>query len=225
MEKYLYLTKQEYAVLLHLTGKKPVTGFSIDFFEDTLKKRQLLFDLYRRGIIISTGDRFEVSEEWKAVFESVHTAEYVMWLSFEDKEKQDMLFYLCGRQAVCMENLSGPQDGRTGGRYRITMQDTSALRAGLTEGGFFPHIRVNREDGELLDRMLGAEDDQDSERICSVCFYRNGEPRWTERVTVEKDRFLYFVRTESALGTERRRAGRDEFERILERYFELRGVL
>ncbi|HAE44449.1 MAG TPA: hypothetical protein DCG37_02475 [Lachnospiraceae bacterium] len=219
IEKYLYLTSKEYAVLLHLSGNRCVTGFGFDFPDDVQMKRQLIFDLYRKGIICNPGDRFEVAPEWKDVFQTVLQADRVLWISFRDHDKQDILCYIDRRAAVCMENLSDAGHDL----YRVSMKGADAIKNELKENGMFPRIRMNKNDSKMLDTHLGVAPGGDPEKICSFSLYVNGESERKERVTLEKEQLIYFVRIENAEGTIRRRAFCDETERILDRYLNTVG--
>ena len=219
IEKYLYLSSKEYAVLLHLSGKRCVTGFVLDFPDDVQTKRRLLFDLYRKGIICNPGDRFEVAPEWRDVFRTVMQADRVLWISFRDNDKQDILCYIDRRAAVCIENLSDAGHDL----YRVSMKDSGAVKNELTENGMFPRIRINKNDSGMLDEYLGVAQGGDPEIICSFSLYVNGEPERKERITLEKEQLIYFVRFENSEGVIRRRAFCDETERILDRYLNTIG--
>ena len=214
MEKNLYVTSKEYAVLLHLTGNKIVTGFSIDFPTDTVQKRNLFFDMYRKGIVCSADSSFAVAREWEEVFQVIQTAEHVLWISFENAEQPDMLFYVCGDKAVCIENLTdGEHDS-----YRISMREPRAWHKELMEREICPHVRTERNTRDRLDEGLGVTSGDGAETLVTYAYYRNGADTWTERVTLEREQLIYYMKYEASDGVVRKRAHKTEIEEILNRY-------
>ena len=214
MEKNLYVTSKEYAVLLHLTGNRTVTGFSIDFPTDTVQKRNLFFDMYRKGIVCSSDSGFIVAEEWKEVFQIIQTAEHILWISFEDSEQPDMLFYVCDDKAVCIENLTDEEHDS----YRISMRESGAWCKELIERDIFPHIRTELNIRELLDDGLGVLSGDAAETIVTFASYRNGADTWTERVSLEKEQLIYYMKYEDSDEVVRKRAHKTEIEEILNKY-------
>lgn len=214
MEKYLYLTSNEYAVLLHLTGSKTVTGFSIEFPEDVLVKRKLLFDMYRKGIVFNNGNGFSVSEEWQEVFGTIMRAQNVLWISFAEAEKPDILFYLCGEYAVRVENLTDAGHDL----YRVSMRRAGDWQSELAEGELFPAVRTQQTAGELMDSRLGVPDDGEAETIVTFALCRNGTGEVVERATLEKDHLIYYMKYEAEERSVRRRAHKNEIAETLGRY-------
>ena len=214
MEKNLYLTSKEYAVLLHLTGNRAVTGFAIDFPTDTAEKRKILFGLYRKGIVCNTGSEFKVADEWREVFRSIQTAQNVLWITFEEEEQPDLLFYVCSGNAVCIENLTDTEHDC----YRISMRENAVWRNDLIERELFPNIRTDLNLGELLDRGLGVEDSSTPETVVTFSMYQNGADTRTEKVSLEKENLIYYVKYEAADGVTRKRAHKTEIEEILKKY-------
>lgn len=152
MEKYLYLTPDEYEAMVCISGRTPVTGFSKMKYLEIGERRKQLLKLFNKGFVVNAGESFVVSSEWKDAFACIHSAKTVLYLTARKSEAPDLLVYV-GKNCVLLENISTKAEFI----YRISLWEPVNLVEMLTESVLFPRIKMEQDKAEILKRSENSD--------------------------------------------------------------------
>ena len=94
MEKYLYLTPDEYEAMVCISGQTPVTCFSKMKYLEIEDRRNRLLTLYNKGFVVNTGEAFVINAEWKDAFACIHSAKSALHITAGNPEVPDLLVYV-----------------------------------------------------------------------------------------------------------------------------------
>jgi hypothetical protein len=115
MEKYLYLTPDEYEAMVCISGQTPVTCFSKMKYLEIEDRRKRLLTLFNKGFVVNTGEAFVINAEWKDAFACIHSAKSALHITAGNPEVPDLLVYV-GKSCVLLENIST----KTESNYRLS---------------------------------------------------------------------------------------------------------
>lgn len=192
MEKYLYLTPDEYEAMVCISGQTPVTGFSKMKYPEIEERRKRLLKLFNKGFIVNTGESFAINSEWKDAFASIHSAKSTLHITAKNPEVPDLLVYV-GKSCVLLENIST----KTESNYRLSVWEPADLLQMLTDCVQFPRIRVELDEAEILRRadIPGGPEEGMNKVECSITKYPNGsEEALFSACFLKKDALWYVMK-------------------------------
>ena len=190
MEKYLYLTPDEYEAMVCISGQTPVTCFSKMKYLEIEDRRNRLLTLYNKGFVVNTGEAFVINAEWKDAFACIHTAKSALHITTGNPEVPDLLVYV-GKSCVLLENIST----KTESNYRLSFWEPAALAQMLADSDQFPKIRVEQSEADILRRSDDSVMPEDgAEKIeCSITKYANGSEDALFSAGFLKKELLWYV--------------------------------
>ena len=190
MEKYLYLTPDEYEAMVCISGQTPVTCFSKMKYLEIEDRRNRLLTLYNKGFVVNTGEAFVINAEWKDAFACIHTAKSALHITAGNPEVPDLLVYV-GKSCVLLENIST----KTESNYRLSFWEPAALAQMLADSDHFPKIRVEQSEADILRRSDDSVMPEDgAEKIeCSITKYANGSEDALFSAGFLKKELLWYV--------------------------------
>lgn len=190
MEKYLYLTPDEYEAMVCISGQTPVTCFSKMKYLEIEDRRNRLLILYNKGFVVNTGEAFVINAEWKDAFACIHTAKSALHITAGNPEVPDLLVYV-GKSCVLLENIST----KTESNYRLSFWESAALAQMLADSDHFPKIRVEQSEADILRRSDDSVMPEDgAEKIeCSITKYANGSEDALFSAGFLKKELLWYV--------------------------------
>ena len=190
MEKYLYLTPDEYEAMVCISGQTPVTCFSKMKYLEIEDRRNRLLTLYNKGFVVNTGEGFVINAEWKDAFACIHTAKSALHITAGNPEVPDLLVYV-GKSCVLLENIST----KTESNYRLSFWESAALAQMLADSDHFPKIRVEQSEADILRRSDDSVMPEDgAEKIeCSITKYANGSEDALFSAGFLKKELLWYV--------------------------------
>lgn len=190
MEKYLYLTPDEYEAMVCISGQTPVTCFSKMKYLEIEDRRNRLLTLYNKGFVVNTGEAFVINAEWKDVFACIHSAKSALHITTGNPEVPDLLVYV-GKSCVLLENIST----KTESNYRLSFWESAALAQMLADSDHFPKIRVEQSEADILRRSDDSVMPEDgAEKIeCSITKYANGSEDALFSAGFLKKELLWYV--------------------------------
>ena len=190
MEKYLYLTPDEYEAMVCISGQTPVTCFSKMKYLEIEDRRNRLLTLYNKGFVVNTGEAFVINAEWKDAFACIHTAKSALHITAGNPEVPDLLVYV-GKSCVLLENIST----KTESNYRLSFWESAALAQMLADSDHFPKIRVEQSEADILRRSDDSVMPEDgAEKIeCSITKYANGSEDALFSAGFLKKELLWYV--------------------------------
>lgn len=190
MEKYLYLTPDEYEAMVCISGQTPVTCFSKMKYLEIEDRRNRLLTLYNKGFVVNTGEAFVINAEWKDAFACIHTAKSALHITTGNPEVPDLLVYV-GKSCVLLENIST----KTESNYRLSFWESAALAQMLADSDHFPKIRVEQSEADILRRSDDSVMPEDgAEKIeCSITKYANGSEDALFSAGFLKKELLWYV--------------------------------
>ena len=190
MEKYLYLTPDEYEAMVCISGQTPVTCFSKMKYLEIEDRRNRLLTLYNKGFVVNTGEAFVINAEWKDAFACIHSAKSALHITTGNPEVPDLLVYV-GKSCVLLENIST----KTESNYRLSFWESAALAQMLADSDHFPKIRVEQSEADILRRSDDSVMPEDgAEKIeCSITKYANGSEDALFSAVFLKKELLWYV--------------------------------
>lgn len=190
MEKYLYLTPDEYEAMVCISGQTPVTCFSKMNNLEIEDRRKRLLTLFNKGFVVNTGEAFVINAEWKDAFACIHTAKSALHITTGNPEVPDLLVYV-GKSCVLLENIST----KTESNYRLSFWESAALAQMLADSDHFPKIRVEQSEADILRRSDDSVMPEDgAEKIeCSITKYANGSEDALFSAGFLKKELLWYV--------------------------------
>ena len=190
MEKYLYLTPDEYEAMVCISGQTPVTCFSKMKYLEIEDRRNRLLTLYNKGFVVNTGEAFVINAEWKDAFACIHSAKSALHITAGNPEVPDLLVYV-GKSCVLLENIST----KTESNYRLSFWESAALAQMLADSDHFPKIRVEQSEADILRRSDDSVIPEDgAEKIeCSITKYANGSEDALFSAGFLKKELLWYV--------------------------------
>lgn len=190
MEKYLYLTPDEYEAMVCISGQTPVTCFSKMKYLEIEDRRNRLLTLYNKGFVVNTGEAFVINAEWKDAFACIHTAKSALHITAGNPEVPDLLVYV-GKSCVLLENIST----KTESNYRLSFWEPADLAQMLADSDHFPKIRVEQSEADILRRSDDSVIPEDgAEKIeCSITKYANGSEDALFSAGFLKKELLWYV--------------------------------
>ena len=190
MEKYLYLTPDEYEAMVCISGQTPVTCFSKMKYLEIEDRRNRLLTLYNKGFVVNTGEAFVINAEWKDAFACIHSAKSALHITAGNPEVPDLLVYV-GKSCVLLENIST----KTESNYRLSFWESAALAQMLADSDHFPKIRVEQSEADILRRSDDSVMLEDgAEKIeCSITKYANGSEDALFSAGFLKKELLWYV--------------------------------
>ncbi len=190
MEKYLYLTPDEYEAMVCISGQTPVTCFSKMKYLEIEDRRKRLLTLFNKGFVVNTGEVFVINAEWKDAFACIHSAKSALHITAGNPEVPDLLVYV-GKSCVLLENIST----KTESNYRLSFWESAALAQMLADSDHFPKIRVEQSEADILRRSDDSVMPEDgAEKIeCSITKYANGSEDALFSVGFLKKELLWYV--------------------------------
>ena len=190
MEKYLYLTPDEYEAMVCISGQTPVTCFSKMKYLEIEDRRNRLLTLYNKGFVVNTGEAFVINAEWKDAFACIHTAKSALHITTGNPEVPDLLVYV-GKSCVLLENIST----KTESNYRLSFWESAVLAQMLADSDHFPKIRVEQSEADILRRSDDSVMPEDgAEKIeCSITKYANGSEDALFSAGFLKKELLWYV--------------------------------
>lgn len=190
MEKYLYLTPDEYEAMVCISGQTPVTCFSKMKYLEIEDRRNRLLTLYNKGFVVNTGEAFVINAEWKDAFACIHTAKSALHITTGNPEVPDLLVYV-GKSCVLLENIST----KTESNYRLSFWESAALAQMLADSDHFPKIRVEQSEADILRRSddSGMPEDGAEKFECSITKYANGSEDALFSAGFLKKELLWYV--------------------------------
>ena len=190
MEKYLYLTPDEYEAMVCISGQTPVTCFSKMKYLEIEDRRNRLLTLYNKGFVVNTGEAFVINAEWKDAFACIHSAKSALHITAGNPEVPDLLVYV-GKSCVLLENIST----KTESNYRLSFWESAALAQMLADSDHFPKIRVEQSEADILRRSDDSVMPEDgAEKIeCSITKYANGSEDALFSAGFLKKELLWYV--------------------------------
>ena len=190
MEKYLYLTPDEYEAMVCISGQTPVTCFSKMKYLEIEDRRNRLLTLYNKGFVVNTGEAFVINAEWKDAFACIHTAKSALHITAGNPEVPDLLVYV-GKSCVLLENIST----KTESNYRLSFWKPADLAQMLADSDQFPKIRVEQSEADILRRSDDSVIPEDgAEKIeCSITKYANGSEDALFSAGFLKKELLWYV--------------------------------
>lgn len=190
MEKYLYLTPDEYEAMVCISGQTPVTCFSKMKYLEIEDRRNRLLTLYNKGFVVNTGEAFVINAEWKDAFACIHTAKSALHITAGNPEVPDLLVYV-GKSCVLLENIST----KTESNYRLSFWEPADLAQMLTDSDQFPKIRVEQSEADILRRSddSGMPEDGAEKFECSITKYANGSEDALYSARFLKKELLWYV--------------------------------
>lgn len=190
MEKYLYLTPDEYEAMVCISGQTPVTCFSKMKYLEIEDRRNRLLTLYNKGFVVNTGEAFVINAEWKDAFACIHSAKSALHITTGNPEVPDLLVYV-GKSCVLLENIST----KTESNYRLSFWESAALAQMLADSDHFPKIRVEQSEADILRRSDDSVMPEDgAEKIeCSITKYANGSEDALFSAGFLKKELLWYV--------------------------------
>ena len=190
MEKYLYLTPDEYEAMVCISGQTPVTCFSKMKYLEIEDRRNRLLTLYNKGFVVNTGEAFVINAEWKDAFACIHSAKSALHITAGNPEVPDLLVYV-GKSCVLLENIST----KTESNYRLSFWESAALAQMLADSDHFPKIRVEQSEADILRRSDDSVMPEDgAEKIeCSITKYANGSEDALFSAGFIKKELLWYV--------------------------------
>lgn len=190
MEKYLYLTPDEYEAMVCISGQTPVTCFSKMKYLEIEDRRNRLLTLYNKGFVVNTGEAFVINAEWKDAFACIHTAKSALHITAGNPEVPDLLVYV-GKSSVLLENIST----KTESNYRLSFWEPAALTQMLADSDHFPKIRVEQSEADILRRSddSGMPEDGAEKIECSITKYANGSEDALYSARFLKKELLWYV--------------------------------
>ena len=190
MEKYLYLTPDEYEAMVCISGQTPVTCFSKMKYLEIEDRRNRLLTLYNKGFVVNTGEAFVINAEWKDAFACIHTAKSALHITTGNPEVPDLLVYV-GKSCVLLENIST----KTEPNYRLSFWEPADLALMLADSDQFPKIRVDQSEADILKRSDDSVMPEDgAEKIeCSITKYANGSEDALYSARFLKKELLWYV--------------------------------
>lgn len=190
MEKYLYLTPDEYEAMVCISGQTPVTCFSKMKYLEIEDRRNRLLTLYNKGFVVNTGEAFVINAEWKDAFACIHTAKSALHITTGNPEVPDLLVYV-GKSCVLLENIST----KTESNYRLSFWESADLAQMLADSDHFPKIRVEQSEADILRRSDDSVMPEDgAEKIeCSITKYANGSEDALFSAGFLKKELLWYV--------------------------------
>jgi hypothetical protein len=190
MEKYLYLTPDEYEAMVCISGQTPVTCFSKMKYLEIEDRRNRLLTLYNKGFVVNTGEAFVINAEWKDAFACIHSAKSALHITAGNPEVPDLLVYV-GKSCVLLENIST----KTESNYRLSFWESAALTQMLADSDHFPKIRVEQSEADILRRSDDSVMPEDgAEKIeCSITKYANGSEDALFSAGFLKKELLWYV--------------------------------
>ena len=194
MEKYLYLTPDEYEAMVCISGQTPVTCFSKMKYLEIEDRRNRLLTLYNKGFVVNTGEAFVINAEWKDAFACIHSAKSALHITAGNPEVPDLLVYV-GKSCVLLENIST----KTESNYRLSFWESAALAQMLADSDHFPKIRVEQSEADILRRSDDSVMPEDgAEKIeCSITKYANGSEDALFSAGFLKKELLWYVMKKS----------------------------
>ena len=190
MEKYLYLTPDEYEAMVCISGQTPVTCFSKMKYLEIEDRRKRLLTLFNKGFVVNTGEAFVINAEWKDAFACIHSAKSALHITTGNPEVPDLLVYV-GKSCVLLENIST----KTESNYRLSFWESAALAQMLADSDHFPKIRVEQSEADILRRSDDSVMPEDgAEKIeCSITKYANGSEDALFSAVFLKKELLWYV--------------------------------
>lgn len=190
MEKYLYLTPDEYEAMVCISGQTPVTCFSKMKYLEIEDRRKRLLTLFNKGFVVNTGEAFVINAEWKDAFACIHSAKSALHITTGNPEVPDLLVYV-GKSCVLLENIST----KTESNYRLSFWESAALAQMLADSDHFPKIRVEQSEADILRRSDDSVMSEDgAEKIeCSITKYANGSEDALFSAGFLKKELLWYV--------------------------------
>jgi hypothetical protein len=190
MEKYLYLTPDEYEAMVCISGQTPVTCFSKMKYLEIEDRRNRLLTLYNKGFVVNTGEAFVINAEWKDAFACIHSAKSALHITAGNPEVPDLIVYV-GKSCVLLENIST----KTESNYRLSFWESAALAQMLADSDHFPKIRVEQSEADILRRSDDSVMPEDgAEKIeCSITKYANGSEDALFSAGFLKKELLWYV--------------------------------
>lgn len=190
MEKYLYLTPDEYEAMVCISGQTPVTCFSKMKYLEIEDRRNRLLTLYNKGFVVNTGEAFVINAEWKDAFACIHSAKSALHITAGNPEVPDLLVYV-GKSCVLLENIST----KTESNYRLSFWESAVLAQMLADSDHFPKIRVEQSEADILRRSDDSVMPEDgAEKIeCSITKYANGSEDALFSAGFLKKELLWYV--------------------------------
>jgi hypothetical protein len=190
MEKYLYLTPDEYEAMVCISGQTPVTCFSKMKYLEIEDRRNRLLTLYNKGFVVNTGEAFVINAEWKDAFACIHSAKSALHITAGNPEVPDLLVYV-GKSCVLLENIST----KTESNYRLSFWESAALAQMLADSDHFPKISVEQSEADILRRSDDSVMPEDgAEKIeCSITKYANGSEDALFSAGFLKKELLWYV--------------------------------
>ena len=190
MEKYLYLTPDEYEAMVCISGQTPVTCFSKMKYLEIEDRRNRLLTLYNKGFVVNTGEAFVINAEWKDAFACIHSAKSALHITTGNPEVPDLLVYV-GKSCVLLENIST----KTESNYRLSFWESADLAQMLADSDHFPKIRVEQSEADILRRSDDSVMPEDgAEKIeCSITKYANGSEDALFSAGFLKKELLWYV--------------------------------
>lgn len=190
MEKYLYLTPDEYEAMVCISGQTPVTCFSKMKYLEIEDRRKRLLTLFNKGFVVNTGEAFVINAEWKDAFACIHSAKSALHITTGNPEVPDLLVYV-GKSCVLLENIST----KTESNYRLSFWESAALAQMLADSDHFPKIRVEQSEADILRRSDDSVMPEDgAEKIeCSITKYANGSEDALFSAGFLKKELLWYV--------------------------------
>lgn len=190
MEKYLYLTPDEYEAMVCISGQTPVTCFSKMKYLEIEDRRKRLLTLFNKGFVVNTGEAFVINAEWKDAFACIHSAKSALHITAGNPEVPDLLVYV-GKSCVLLENIST----KTESNYRLSFWESAALAQMLADSDHFPKIRVEQSEADILRRSDDSVMPEDgAEKIeCSITKYANGSEDALFSAGFLKKELLWYV--------------------------------
>lgn len=190
MEKYLYLTPDEYEAMVCISGQTPVTCFSKMNNLEIEDRRKRLLTLFNKGFVVNTGEAFVINAEWKDAFACIHSAKSALHITAGNPEVPDLLVYV-GKSCVLLENIST----KTESNYRLSFWESAVLAQMLADSDHFPKIRVEQSEADILRRSDDSVMPEDgAEKIeCSITKYANGSEDALYSARFLKKELLWYV--------------------------------
>ena len=190
MEKYLYLTPDEYEAMVCISGQTPVTCFSKMKYLEIEDRRKRLLTLFNKGFVVNTGEAFVINAEWKDAFACIHSAKSALHITTGNPEVPDLLVYV-GKSCVLLENIST----KTESNYRLSFWESADLAQMLADSDHFPKIRVEQSEADILRRSDDSVMPEDgAEKIeCSITKYANGSEDALFSAGFLKKELLWYV--------------------------------
>ena len=190
MEKYLYLTPDEYEAMVCISGQTPVTCFSKMKYLEIEDRRNRLLTLYNKGFVVNTGEAFVINAEWKDAFACIHSAKSALHITTGNPEVPDLLVYV-GKSCVLLENIST----KTESNYRLSLWEPAHLAQMLADCDQFPKIRVEQSEADILRKSDDPYISEDETEIveCSIKKYLNGSEDALYSARFLKKELLWYV--------------------------------